>query len=103
MPVKRSLYNKNGHWLWLVSVLFLMYALYIVSDIKNFVFGAVKARVYGLDGFGNGNLLFRRGTYIIGYILSVFLTLFDTFCQKIFNLTIYRAKIVLRPGGNGIV
>ena len=34
-------------------------------------------------------------------ILSVFLPLADTLGEQILDLTVYRAEIVLRPGGDG--
>ena len=38
---------------------------------------------------------------MIGDIFSVFLSLPDTFGEKVFNLSVDGAKVVLCPGGNG--
>lgn len=46
---------------------------------------------------------FRRDVRLIGDIFLILPALSDTFRQKIFNLSVYGAEIVFRPGGNGVV
>ncbi len=40
---------------------------------------------------------------LLRYVFPGFSPLPDTFSQQIFDLAVDRAKIVLRPGGNGII
>lgn len=43
----------------------------------------------------------KRKVYLVGYVLSVFLALSYALGKEIFYLSVYRAKIILRPCGNG--
>ena len=40
---------------------------------------------------------------MFGYIFAIFLTLSDTFCQQILNLSVDRTEIILCPGCDGII
>ncbi len=40
---------------------------------------------------------------MFGHIFAVFLSLFDALCQKVFNLAVDGAEVVLRPGCQRIV
>ena len=60
--------------------------------------------------YGKGNTGLRlfdidieRLVDFVRYIFSVFLSLADTFGQKIFDLPVDRSEIILRPGGNVVV
>ncbi len=42
--------------------------------------------------------------FFLGFVKRAFaVTLFDTLGQKILNLSVYRTKIILRPGGKLLV
>ena len=49
------------------------------------------------------NIQLRRDIDFVGDVFSVFLSLADAFGQQVFDLTVDRAEIVLRPRGDGIV
>ena len=47
------------------------------------------------------NIELGRNVDLIGNVFSVFLPLSHTLGEQIFDLTVHRAKIILRPRGNG--
>ena len=49
------------------------------------------------------NVQFRGFIQMLGDIFPVFLSLADTFCKKIFDLSVDRTKIIFSPCGNGII
>ena len=77
--------------------------------------GRCKIRVSGMihrfySGFsalchagGLLNINFKRFVQRLGNIFPVLFALFYAFGQKIFDLTVYRTKIILRPGCQGVI
>ena len=49
------------------------------------------------------NIQFRRFIHSVGNIFSVLFALPDTFCEQIFNLPVYGAKIIFCPGCDLII
>ena len=47
------------------------------------------------------NIKLRGQVYFFSHVFPIFLPLTDTFAKQIFYLPVYRAEIVLCPGGYG--
>ena len=87
-----------------------IFRLHLYNVIIHCFFCLMNAcKIMGVSyGIGNTGLrLFdidiERLVDFVRYILSVFLSLADTFGQKVFDLPVDRSEIILRPGGNVVV
>lgn len=73
----------------------------ILTDFAEKIY--VQMRISDLFFRGSFNVQFGRYIKLFRHIRSVFLPLSDAFCQKIFNLPVHRAEIILCPGCNCVI